>query len=101
MTAPLPADLHCPRITTREGGPELSRIVAGWTRILSSSLVNEFRISHIRADSEKTKVPFGQDPPAGAKVPGVPEDPLFSGGVTGMEIDGYFGWWARIGSPNF
>jgi len=76
-------------------------LVAGWTRILSPSLVNEFRFSHIRADSEMTQVPFGQDPPAGAKVPGVPEDPLFSGGVTGMNIDGYFGGGARIGSPDF
>ena len=75
--------------------------VAGWTRILSPSLVNEFRFSHIRADSDMTQVPFGQDPPPAALVPGVPQDPLFSGGVTGMEIDGYFGGGARIGSPNF
>lgn len=33
MTAPLPTDLHCPRIATREGGPELSRIVAGMWRM--------------------------------------------------------------------
>src|SRR5688572_24966513 len=76
-------------------------LVAGWTKILSTTLVNEFRFSHIRADSDMTQVPFGEDPPAGAKVPGVPEDPLFSGGVTGMEIDGYFTGGARIGSPNF
>jgi hypothetical protein len=75
--------------------------VGGWTRILSTTLVNEFRFSHIRADSDMTQVPFGQEPPAGAKVPGVPEDPLFSGGLTGMEINGYFGGGARIGSPDF
>ncbi len=33
MTHPLPADLHCPRITTREGGLALSRIVAGMWRM--------------------------------------------------------------------
>jgi hypothetical protein len=75
--------------------------VGGWTRILSTTLVNEFRFSHIRADSDMTQVPFGQEPPAGAKVPGVPEDPLFSGGLTGMNIIGYFGGGAKIGSPNF
>jgi hypothetical protein len=75
--------------------------VGGWTKILSSSLVNEFRFSHIRADSDMTQIPFGEDPPAAARVPGVPQDPLFSGGVTGMEIIGYFGGGARIGSPDF
>jgi outer membrane receptor protein involved in Fe transport len=63
--------------------------------------VNEFRFSFIGGDSDLTQVPFGQDPPAAAKVPGVPEDPLFSGGVTGMNIIGYFGGGAKIGSPNF
>ena len=76
-------------------------LVAGWTRILSPSLVNEFRFSHMRADSEMTQVPFGEDPPAAALVPGVPIDPAFSGGVTGMNIVGYFGGGAKIGSPNF
>jgi hypothetical protein len=76
-------------------------LVLGWTRIISTTLVNEFRFSHIRADSDMTQVPFGQDPPAGARVPGVPQDPLFSGGLTGMEITGYFGGGARIGSPDF
>jgi len=76
-------------------------LVMGWTRILSPALVNEFRFSFIAGDSDLTQVPFGQDPPAAAKVPGVPEDPLFSGGVTGMNIIGYFGGGARIGSPDF
>jgi hypothetical protein len=76
-------------------------LVMGWTRILSPSLVNEFRFSFIKADSDLTQVPFGVAPPAGAVVPGVPDDPLFSGGVTGMNIIGYFGGGAKIGSPNF
>jgi hypothetical protein len=76
-------------------------LVAGWTRILSPSMVNEFRFSFIKADSDLVQLPFGQDPPPAAKVPGVPEDPLFSGGVTGMTILGFFGGGARIGSPDF
>ena len=76
-------------------------LVMGWTRILSPSLVNEFRFSFIGGDSDLTQLPFGEDPPAAAKVPGVPEDSLFSGGVTGMNIIGYFGGGAKIGSPNF
>ncbi len=76
-------------------------LVAGWTRIFGPSLVNEFRFSGIRGDSDLTQVPFGQAPPAAARVPGVPDNPLFSGGVTGMNIVGYFGGGAKIGSPNF
>ena len=76
-------------------------LVMGWTRILSPSLVNEFRFSFSNADSDLVQLPFGQDPPAGAVVPGVPVDPLFSGGLTGMTIVGYFGGGARIGSPDF
>ncbi len=75
--------------------------VAGWTRILSPSMVNEFRFSLIKADSDLVQIPFGQAPPAAAVVPGVPTDPLFSGGVTGMTIIGFFGGGAKIGSPNF
>ena len=41
-------------------------LVAGWTRILSPSLVNEFRFSYIKADSDLAQLPFGEDPPAAA-----------------------------------
>ncbi|HEY7925069.1 MAG TPA: TonB-dependent receptor [Vicinamibacteria bacterium] len=76
-------------------------LVAGWTRILSPAVVNEFRFSYVKADSDLVQVPFGQAPPPAAVVPGVPDDPLFAGGVTGMTIVGYFGGGAKIGSPNF
>ena len=82
-------------------GMKSQGLVMGWTRIFGPSLVNEFRFSGIRADSDMTQVPFGQAAPAAARVPGVPDDPLFSGGVTGMNIIGYFGGGAKIGSPNF
>jgi outer membrane receptor protein involved in Fe transport len=75
--------------------------VGGWTHIFGPSLVNEFRLSYIKADSDMVQGPFGQAPPAAAVVPGVPTDPLFSGGLTGMNITGYFGGGAKIGSPNF
>ncbi|MEH6436809.1 aldo/keto reductase [Massilia sp. DD77] len=47
MTAQLPADLHCPRITTREGGPELSRIVAGMWRMTEWDMTVEQRVGFI------------------------------------------------------
>ena len=82
-------------------GMKSHALVAGWTRILSPSMVNEFRFSYSKADSDLVQVPFGQAPPPAAVVPGVPENPLFSGGVTGMTIVGFFGGGAKIGSPNF
>ncbi len=47
MTTPLPADLHCPRITTRAGGLELSRIVAGMWRMNEWGMSVEQRIGFI------------------------------------------------------
>jgi hypothetical protein len=76
-------------------------LVMGWTKIVSPAIVNEFRFSFIKADSDAVQIPFGEDPPAAAMVPGVPSDPRFSGGLTGMAIDGYFSGGPKIGSPNF
>ncbi|KFI05474.1 aldo/keto reductase family oxidoreductase [Massilia sp. BSC265] len=47
MTTLLPADLHCPRITTREGGLELSRIVAGMWRMNAWGMSVEQRVAFI------------------------------------------------------
>ena len=76
-------------------------LVAGWTRILSASLVNEFRFSWSKARSDGFQEPFGQAPPAAAVVPGVPNDLTVAGGLTGVNIAGFFGGGAKIGSPNF
>ena len=74
-------------------------LVAGWTRIFSPSVVNEFRFSWAGTDSQAVQIPFGEAPPEAARVPGVPVDPRFDGALTAMLIDTYFGGGARIGSP--
>jgi carboxypeptidase family protein/TonB-dependent receptor-like protein len=78
-------------------------LVGGWTRILSPTVVNELRVSWSQAKSDAVQEPFGQQPPAGAAVGGVPTDPIIAGGITGITIDGYFGGagLGRIGSPDF
>ena len=76
-------------------------LVMGWTRILSPTIVNEFRVSWNGAKSDGVQEPFGQAPPPSAVVPGVPDDPAVAGGLTGVNISGYFGGGAKIGSPNF
>ena len=44
-----------------------------------------------------------QAPPASATIPGAITNPLVSGGLPGITIDGYFGGsgLGRIGSPDF
>ncbi len=47
MTYAPPADLSCPRIATRAGGPELSRIVAGMWRMAEWGMSVEQRVALI------------------------------------------------------
>ncbi|MEJ7808584.1 MAG: aldo/keto reductase [Telluria sp.] len=47
MTPALPADLTCPRITPRAGGPDLSRIVAGMWRMTEWGMSPEQRVAFI------------------------------------------------------
>lgn len=77
--------------------------VGGWTHIFSPSVVNEFRFSWSKADSDAVQRPFGVAPPAGATIPGSITDPIVAGGLPGITIDGYFGGpgLGRIGSPDF
>ena len=75
-------------------------LVAGWTKIISASLVNEARFSWSGAKSDSLQDPFGQLPPAAAQVKGVPIDATTAGGVTRISIDGYFSG-TNIGSPDF
>ena len=78
-------------------------LVLGWTRILSPTVVNEFRFSWSKADSDAVQEPFGQLPPPDAQIGNTPSDPIVAGGLAGITIDGYFGGpgLGRIGSPDF
>ena len=77
--------------------------VGGWTRILSPTIVNEFRFSWSRAHSDAVHQAFGIAPAANATIPGSITDPTVAGGFPGITIDGYFGGsgLGRIGSPDF
>jgi carboxypeptidase family protein/TonB-dependent receptor-like protein len=78
-------------------------LVGGWTRMMSSSTINEFRFSWSQATSDAVQQPFGQQPPAAAMVPGFVTNPTVAGGLPGITIDGYFGGsgLGRVGSPDF
>lgn len=71
--------------------------VAGWTRVLGASIVNEFRISWARGISDGQQDPFGQDGMSQIGFRGVPDDPTVAGGIVGVDISGH----VRLGSPNF
>src|SRR5262245_36679685 len=78
-------------------------IVGGWTRVLSSTMVNEVRFSWSRSRSDAEHQAFGVAPPAAATITGMITDPLVAGGFPGITIDGYFGGsgLGRLGSPDF
>jgi hypothetical protein len=68
--------------------------VVGWTKVFSSTLVNEARVSWARGVSDGQQEPFGN---VGIEFPGVPNDPIVAGGIIGVDITGHL----RLGSPNF
>lgn len=68
--------------------------VAGWTNVLSSSMVNEARVSWARGISDGQQDPFGN---VALEFPGIPVDPAVAGGIIGVDITGHL----RLGSPNF
>ena len=78
-------------------------LVVGWTRILSPTLVNEFRFSWSHANSDAVQEPFGELPPPAAQVGNVPNNPVIAGGITGVSIDTFFAGpgLGRVGSPDF
>jgi hypothetical protein len=78
-------------------------VVGGWTRVLSSTKVNEFRISWSRSVSDAVHQAYGIAPPAAATIPGSVTDPIVAGGFPGYTVDGYFGGsgLGRLGSPDF
>jgi hypothetical protein len=71
--------------------------VAGWTKVIGGTLVNEARFSWARGVNDGTQDPFGQDGNAEIGFLGVPNDPRVVGGIVGIDISGHL----RLGSPNF
>src|SRR5580765_2784471 len=60
--------------------------VGGWTRVISSTMVNEARISWSQATSDAVQQPYGLFPPAAATIPGSVTDPIVAGGLQGISI---------------
>jgi outer membrane receptor protein involved in Fe transport len=65
----------------------------GWNHIFGARVVNEFRLGWGRNDSKGRQDPFGQNTLAEFGIRGVPDNPIYSGGITGINIS------ARGGTP--
>ena len=81
----------------------------GWTRTLSARMINEFRMGWGRNNSLATQDPFGLNTLAELGIRGVPDSPLYSGGLPGLVISARGGTtlvggqsgFDRLGSPDF
>jgi|SRR5690242_2308705 len=60
----------------------------GWNHVFGPKLVNEFHIGWGRNWSNGVQDPFGQNTLAGFGILGVPDDPLFSGGIPRISVSG-------------
>jgi hypothetical protein len=82
---------------------DTNAFVGGWTRVLSSTRVNELRVSWSRSRSDAVQQSYGLTPPAAAQIPGMITNPIVAGGFPGITIDGFFGGsgLGRLGSPDF
>src|SRR5919202_522489 len=81
----------------------------GCTRLISSRLINEFRLGWGRNNSLAVQDPFGKNTLAELGFRGVPDSPLYSGGIPGISISargdttlpGGQSGFDRLGSPDF
>lgn len=81
----------------------------GWNTTIGTRMVNEFRLGWGRNNSRGVQDPFGQNTLADFGIRGVPDNPLYSGGIPGLVIQarggvpnpGDGGGLDRLGSPDF
>src|SRR5437868_1148132 len=66
-------------------------LVGGWTKVVSSAMVNEFRFSWSQATSDAVQQSFGLSAPSGVSIPGSVTNPIVAGGLPGITIDTLFG----------
>ncbi len=81
----------------------------GWTRTIGARIVNEFRIGWGRNNSRANQDPFGLNTLAEFGFRGVQDSPVYSGGISGINISARGGTvvlggqsgFDRLGSPDF
>lgn len=74
----------------------------GWTSSLASTLVNEFRLGWFRNWSYGTQTPWGKNTLQDEGILGIPSDPYFNGGISGLNFSGGGGVnMPYLGSPDY
>ncbi|HXM35140.1 MAG TPA: hypothetical protein VN920_08135, partial [Pyrinomonadaceae bacterium] len=72
-------------------------LTIGWNRIITPSVVNQFRFGYSRSAADTVQDPFGQGS-SSSYLPGVPNSSVVQGGLPGIIISGFT---PRLGSPDF
>lgn len=72
-------------------------LVLGWTRVLSPTMVNDFRFGWVRDFSYAQQQPFGLSQTAGSFLPGIPANAAIGGGVPLTTFSNK----TFLGSPDF
>jgi hypothetical protein len=72
-------------------------LTIGWNRIITPSIVNQFRFGYAKSDADTVQDPFGQGTTSDF-VPGVPDNDDVQGGLLAILISGFS---PRLGSPDF
>jgi hypothetical protein len=72
-------------------------VVLGWTRILNTHMVNDFRFGWVRDFSYAQQQPFTQTQTAGEFLPGIANNPAIGGGVPLTTFSNK----TFLGSPDF
>jgi Carboxypeptidase regulatory-like domain/TonB-dependent Receptor Plug Domain/TonB dependent receptor len=71
--------------------------VLGWTRVISPTIVNDFRFGWVRDSSFGKQQPFDLSQTAGQFIPGIPANPAIGGGVSLTAFTNH----TYLGSPDF
>jgi Carboxypeptidase regulatory-like domain/TonB dependent receptor/TonB-dependent Receptor Plug Domain len=72
-------------------------LTIGWNRMITPTLVNQFRFGYSRSAADTVQDPFGQGTTTDF-VPGVPDSDVVQGGLPAIIISGFS---PRLGSPDF
>jgi outer membrane receptor protein involved in Fe transport len=74
----------------------------GWTAMISPTLVNSFRLGWGRNWSHGVQTPFGRNTLSSIGILGIPDNPLYDGGISGMDFANVGGVnMPYLGSPDY
>lgn len=75
----------------------------GWTSSAASTLVNEFRLGWFRNYSYGKQTPWGKNTLASVGILGIPSNPYYDGGISGLNFTGASGGtnMPYLGSPDY